>query len=125
MPERSWSVVSKQVPMIQRSPLPPQFWTLLLACACVWACALPSPQSPSPREFGPETAAASLTHPSPVDPIRLISRLKSNPSAGHGHRDGTPADTPEGFLEDLFTDAQALRAERHKQVVELVAIYVA
>ena len=58
--------------------LQPRFLTLLLACVRVWACALPSPQSPSPREFGPKTAAASLARPG-LNDQRQAARTEPRP----------------------------------------------
>jgi tetratricopeptide (TPR) repeat protein len=66
-------------------------------------------------------ASEDDTHPSPFERIRLISRLKC-PEAPS---DASRASTSEGFLEDLFADPKALRVERTKQVVQMVAVYVA
>lgn len=61
------------------------------------------------------------THPSPVERIRLLSRL----NAPESPRKGNGADPPAEFLAGLFTDPVALSAERTSLVSKMVAIHVA
>jgi tetratricopeptide (TPR) repeat protein len=67
------------------------------------------------------------THPSPVERIRLLSRLNTpDPSGdGNGAGLGIHSDPAGGFLEDLFADPAALRAERTRHATQMVAAYVA
>jgi tetratricopeptide (TPR) repeat protein len=73
------------------------------------------------------TAAATQddTHPSPVERVRLLSRLKMPESPRDGNGASPAGDREDEFLEDLFADPQAIHAERSKQVVMMVATYVA
>jgi tetratricopeptide (TPR) repeat protein len=71
------------------------------------------------------------THPSPVERIRLLSRLntpatpRDGNASAEGNGSGAAANAADEYVVGLFADPKALQAERAKQVTQMAAAYVA